>query len=125
MVFQDFERKIFYWDSPGLNQTITITQAQYLKAFYSIDIMFIVTAITFKNSIRTIQVMDTINPPNLYLVRNQCDKFENEQDLQEAMEKDKKVLKDIKNVKSVLYVSTVKGDEFKDNAKLRNYMKGV
>ena len=73
--------KLVYFDSPGLNQTINITHAKCLKAFYTIDIMFIATSVTFKNVIRSIQVMDKINPPKLYLVRNQCDKFETDADM--------------------------------------------
>lgn len=91
-VHQDASRRLVYFDSPGLNQTFNITHTEYLKAFYTIDIMFIATSVTFKNSIRTIQVMDKINPPKLYLVRNQCDKFSNEEDFQKAVEKDKKVI---------------------------------
>ena len=68
-------RKLVYFDAPGLNQNFNITHAEYLKAFYSIDIMFIATAVTFSNSKRTIKVMDKINPPQLYLLRNHCDKF--------------------------------------------------
>ena len=64
-----------YFDSPGLNQTFNITHAEYLKAFYDVDCMFIATSVTFKNSIKTIQVMDKINPPVFYLIRNQCDMF--------------------------------------------------
>lgn len=64
-----------YFDSSGLNQTFNITQAEYLKALYDVDCMFIATSVTFKNSIKTIQVMDKINPPVFYLIRNQCDMF--------------------------------------------------
>ena len=91
-VHHDTSRKLVYFDSPGLNQTLSITHATYLKAFYTVDIMIIATSVTFKNSIRTIQVMNQINPPQLYLVRNQCDKFENEEEFQKAVEKDKKVI---------------------------------
>lgn len=91
-VHEDASRRLVYFDSPGLNQTFNITHAEYLKAFYTIDIMFIATSVTFKNSIRTIQVMDRINPPKLYLVRNQCDKFASEEEFQEAVEKDRKVI---------------------------------
>jgi hypothetical protein len=115
-----------YFDSPGLNQTINITHAECLKAFYAIDIMFIATAVTFKNSIKTIQVMDRINPPQLYLIRNQCDRFSNEEDFQKAVVKDNDLLKqyNIKNVAKILYVSAVKDDSFIDNAEFKRLMKG-
>ena len=87
-VYTNFKTKLVYFDSPGLNQTITVTQAEYLKAFYAIDCMFIVTSVTFKNSKNSIQVMNKINPPKLYLVRNQCDKFENDAKMNECKAKD-------------------------------------
>jgi NADH:ubiquinone oxidoreductase subunit B-like Fe-S oxidoreductase len=58
-----------------LNPYVDITNAENLKAFYKVDYIFVVTAVTFKNSVRTIQVFDKINPPKFCLVRNQCDKF--------------------------------------------------
>ena len=126
IVHADPIRKLVYFDSPGLNQTFSITHAEYLKAFYTIDFMFIATSVTFKNSFRTIQVMDKINPPKLYLVRNQCDKFANEEQFQKAVEKDKKVLADcnLTNVREILYVSAKKPDNFKDNAKLKRLLRG-
>ena len=108
--------KLAYFDSPGLNQTINITHAECLKAFYTIDIMFIATSVTFKNVIRSIQVMNKINPPKLFLVRNQCDRFESEAELMNCKEKDKKVLLDSGVKRPILYVSTRKGDDFMDNA---------
>jgi GTPase Era involved in 16S rRNA processing len=80
-VYTDPALKMVYFDSPGLNQTINITHAECLKAFYSIDFMFIATSTTFKNSIKSIQVMDKINPPKLFLVRSQCDKFKTDAEL--------------------------------------------
>ena len=74
----DEDSKLIYYDSPGLNQSINITHAHILQAFYCVDIMFIVTSVTFKNSIKSIQVMNKINPPKLYLVRNQCDRFDSD-----------------------------------------------
>lgn len=68
---------------------MSITNAEYLKAFYAVDLMFIATSVTFKNSVNTIQVMDKISPPGLFLVRSQCDKFENDGDLQKCKQKDK------------------------------------
>ena len=83
-VYTDAQRGLVYWDSPGLNEHVGITNADTLKAFYKIDIVFIVTAVTFKNSKRAIEVMNHINPPKFYLIRNQCDRFENEQKFQQA-----------------------------------------
>ncbi len=57
--------------------------------------MFIATAVTFKNSVKSIQVFDKINPPKLFLVRNQCDKFEKDEDFQAAVAKDRQVLASI------------------------------
>jgi hypothetical protein len=65
-----------------LNSYVDITNAETLKAFYCVDYIFVVTGVTFKNSVRTIQVFDKINPPKFYLVRNQCDKFLNDQKFQ-------------------------------------------
>lgn len=113
-----------YFDSPGLNQTITIIQAHILQAFYSIDYMFIVTSTTFKNSIRTIQVMDKINPPKLVLVRNQCDKFDTDLKMQKVKEKDRALLDQYGIARQVLYVSTKKEDNYMDNTRLRKLMKG-
>ena len=66
---------LYYFDSPGLNPYVDITNYDTLKAFYQVDYVFLVTAVTFKNSVNTIQVFDKINPPKFYLVRNKCDKF--------------------------------------------------
>lgn len=115
--------KLAYFDSPGLNQTINITHAECLKAFYTIDIMFIASSVTFKNVIRSIQVMNKINPPKLYLVRNQCDKF-NENEMMKCKEKDRKVLLDHGINRPILYVSTLKGDNFMDNAQFKKLLKG-
>lgn len=124
IVHKDETEKIVYFDSPGLNQTINVTHAEYLKAFYSIDIMFVATSTTFKNSIRAIQVMDKINPPKLLLVRNQCDKFESDQAMQKCKEKDKKFLTQHSITRQVLYVSTLRDDSFMDNAQFNKLMKG-
>ena len=113
-----------YFDSPGLNQAINVTHADCLKAFYTIDIMFITTSVTFKNVIRSIQVMNKINPPKLFLVRNQCDKFETNAEMMKCKQKDLKVMKDCGVNRPILYVSTRKPDTFMDNAQFKKLVKG-
>ena len=123
-VHVDASSKLAYFDSPGLNQTINITHAECLKAFYTIDIMFIASSVTFKNVIRSIQVMNKINPPKLYLVRNQCDKFRTDAELMKCKEKDRKVLQGCGVNRPILYVSTIKDDSFMDNAQFKKLVKG-
>lgn len=123
-VHVDEVKKIAYFDSPGLNQTINITHAENLKAFYSVDYMFIATSVTFKNSIRSIQVMDKINPPKLFLVRNMCDKFETQAAMDSCKQKDKELLQQYGINRPILYVSAKKDDSFMDNAKLKALMNG-
>ena len=122
-VHVDASSKLAYFDSPGLNQTINITHAECLKAFYTIDIMFIASSVTFKNVIRSIQVMNKINPPKLYLVRNQCDKF-SDNEMTNCKEKDRKLLLDYGINRPILYVSTFKPDSFMDNARFKKLIKG-
>lgn len=86
--------------------------------------MFIVTSVSFKNSIKTVQVMNKINPPKLFLVRNMCDKFENDADMTKCKEKDRALLAQYGIKRTILYVSNKKGDDFMDNAKLKRLMKG-
>ena len=86
--------------------------------------MFLITAVTFKNCIRSIQVFDKINPPKLFLVRNQCDKFKSDEEFQSCVTKDNKVLEDINIKREILYISCLKGDNFKDNARFKRLMRG-
>ena len=94
IVHSDLPRGLKYFDSPGLNEYNSITNADTLKAFYQVDYVFIATAVTFKNCKRCIQVMNHINPPKLYLVRTQCDKFPSEAEFMSARTKDHQLLKD-------------------------------
>lgn len=122
-VYVDSVGKIAYFDSPGLNQAINITHAEILKAFYCIDYMFIATSVTFKNVVKSIQVMDKINPPKLFLVRNQCDRF-TPAELEKCKAKDRNVLQQYGINRPILYVSAKKPKEFMDNYQLINLMKG-
>jgi len=123
-VHNDTNLKIAYFDSPGLNQTINITNASCLKAFYSIDCMIITIGTTFKNSIRSIQVMSKIKPPKLILLRNQCDKFETAADLEKCKKKDKSLMSDYGINLPILYVSAKRDNKFMDNAQFAKIMKG-
>ena len=123
-VMVDEHRGLIYWDSPGLNEHVGITNADTLKAFYEVDIMFIATAVTFKNCKRCIEVMNHINPPQLYLVRNQCDKFESEAKFEQARQKDMGLLQEWGIKREVLYVSAKEHEGYRDNARFKQIMLG-
>lgn len=71
--------------------------------------------------------MDKINSSILYLVRNQCDRFETEEEFAKTVEKDHSLLIKYKviNVKKILYISALRDDSFKDNQLFKKLMTGM
>jgi len=59
-----------------------------MKDILSIDYAFIVTAQSFKNSHRAIQVLSQLIPGRVILVRNQCDTY-TEEELKTQLKRDK------------------------------------
>ena len=88
------------------------------------DFVFIATAVTFKNCKRCIQVMNHINPPKLFLLRTQCDRFSNEAEFQSARQKDQQLLLEWGIYREVLYVSARMPDTYRDNARFKRLLRG-
>ena len=122
-VYDCSQRSVEYFDSPGVNETTNVASPEVLKVLYSLKCVFIATSVTFKKLKRLIRIMDRINPPMLYLLRTQCDKFPSEEEFESAKAKDLGLLKEWGIKREVLYVSSMEGEEFKDNARFRKLFK--
>lgn len=88
------------------------------------DEVFIVTGTTFKFCKQAIQVMNKIDPPALYLVRTQCDRFSSEEEFEKTVAQDIQTLAAWNVDREILYISSLRPDEFKDNARFKNLLTG-
>ena len=91
-VHVDRNKKLAYFDSPGLNEHVNITNYGVFKALNQMDFVFVLTAVTFKEVRKAILVFNKLNPTRLVLVRTQCDKFDTEEEFQVARAKDMSLL---------------------------------
>lgn len=69
--------------------------------------------------------MDRINPPRLFLLRTQCDKFPTKEEFEVAKTKDYKLLQQWGIKREILYISAMKPDDFKDNLRFKKIMMGA
>jgi hypothetical protein len=74
-VHHDETKKRFYYDIPGFNDEVQVEDAEILSFFYQAHSVFILEDGTFKSIKRVLQILNKINPPCLYIVRNKCDLF--------------------------------------------------
>jgi hypothetical protein len=72
---------------------------------------------------KCLQVMNKINPPQLYLVRTKCDQF-SDNELSEVMGKDRDLISSWKIKREILYISSIRPDGFRDNLKFKRLMSG-
>lgn len=121
------DTNLHIWDSPGVNDHFKLFDHRNLSYFYCTDRIFIVYPDSVKNCKEMIVVLVKIKPNDTFLVRSQCDRWN--QSHTKTIEQE--ILNDKKDLASwgvnvpVLATSALKPDAFYDNAKFKRLLSGI
>ena len=84
--------KIVVWDSPGINEDFDLYNVNTLTLFGTADKIFILFNTSLRSCKNDVRILSTIKPHATFCIRTQCDEFPNDNELQNALGKDRTLL---------------------------------